>query len=226
MSEGVLDHLANTAAQCLHARRQSNDYLAEVRAAVEKQWRENHFPAAKAAASQHGVGKYTMVYETGHDIKRDELALLLPTELRREYDRGLVTVWWHPSRPTLYDITLNFESKRNLRLRELSGEEPESTKRPRVTDDASEAARARARGVAETVQLIHSVPTFEGRNLMEQALVTLACHDPALSIVTVDDLVLAWERALLKQEGTEASDLFDLTLEGVMGGMLSLAGMR
>lgn len=209
MSECVLDHLAKVSAHCLYARRQSNDYMTEVRAAVEKQWREVHWPAALAIAGERGAGKYTMVFETGHDIQRDELALLLPTELRQPYERGLVVVWWHPSSPTKYEITLNYESKRDLLLRQLAGEVPEAPKRAR-TDPAP--------GVAERILRLKSVPTSYGRSLMEQALPLLDCHDPAFTIVSPDDLAMAWERALLNQRGTEASDLFERTMTIAMAG--------
>lgn len=116
----IFETLANTSADYLHSQSLDAERAEAIRAAILKQWKERDEPRAKHLAETTGIGRYKMVFEYKPQLEKDEFEQLLPEELKNvPSDKGSVFVWWGAHDPSKYEIHLNFETQRNLRLNEL-----------------------------------------------------------------------------------------------------------
>jgi hypothetical protein len=116
----IFDTLANTSADYLHSQSLDAERAEAIRAAILKQWKERDEPKAKHLAETTGIGRYKMVFEYKPQLEKDEFEQLIPEELKNvPSDKGSVFIWWGAHDPSKYEIHLNFETQRNLRLNEL-----------------------------------------------------------------------------------------------------------
>ena len=131
----IFETLANTSADYPHSQSLDAERAEAIRAAILKQWKERDEPKAKHLAETTGIGRYKMVFEYTPQLEKDEFEQLIPEEFKNvPSDKGSVFVWWGAHAPSKYEIHLNFETPRNLRVNELKEaqkkEEQEKEKEP------------------------------------------------------------------------------------------------
>jgi len=116
----IFETLANASADYLHSQSLNAERAETIRAAILKQWKERDEPRATHLAKTTGIGTYKMIFEYEPPLEKEEFAQLIPEELKNvPKDKGSVSIWWGPLAPSKYEIHLNFETQRNLRLNEF-----------------------------------------------------------------------------------------------------------
>jgi hypothetical protein len=116
----IFETLADYSADYLLSQSLDAERAEEIRAAILKQWKERDEPRAKHLAETTGIGTYKMIFEYEPPLEKEEFAQLIPEELKNvPKDKGSVFIWWGPLAPSKYEIHLNFETQRNLRLNEF-----------------------------------------------------------------------------------------------------------
>ena len=127
----IFETLANASADFLHSQSLNAERAETIRAAILKQWKERDEPKAKHLAETTGIGTYKMIFEYEPALEKEEFAQLIPDELKDvPADKGSVFVWWGAHAPSKYEIHLNFDKPRNLRLRELKEQAQQEKKEP------------------------------------------------------------------------------------------------
>ena len=122
---------AKASAEYLHSRSIDTERAEAIRAAILKQWKERDEPKAQHLAQTTGIGRYKMVFEYAPDMEKDEFAQFLPEELKNvPPTKGSTFIYWSPHAPSKYEVHLNFETPRNLRLRELKQQAQQEKKEP------------------------------------------------------------------------------------------------
>ena len=135
----IFETLANASADYLHSQSLDAERAEAIRAAILKQWKERDEPKAKHLAETTGVGKYTMVFEYKPQLEKDEFEQLIPEEFKNvPSDKGSVFVWWGAHAPSKYEIHLNFETQRNLRLHNLKEAQKKEEEEPKKIDPIDE----------------------------------------------------------------------------------------
>ena len=132
----IFETLANASAGYLHSQSLDAERAEAIRAAILKQWKERDEPKAKHLSETTGIGKYTMVFEYKPQLQRDEFEQLIPEEFKNvPSDKGSVFVWWGAHDPSKYEIHLNFETPRNIRINELKEAQKKEEKEEQKLED-------------------------------------------------------------------------------------------
>lgn len=130
------EQLATVAAKVTIAKMKGNDFYDAVRDELLELWEETEKAKALERA-EAGEGSYEFEYNTDCGATRDEIAELLPPEVKamRPF------VWHSTSSPRNYEITLRWKDERDTLIREAEAERLKQRKRPRAEANVGQDAK-------------------------------------------------------------------------------------